>query len=216
MAKNNNKRDRILTAAAELFMNNGFHNTKIIDIANAAGVGKGTVYQYFNSKEQLFETLFREKILDTCQKLEEILSHRNSSAGKLLEYVAFEYTMATEMELSPKVLYGLMTDFQRGNTDLAQFSIRQLITSRFEILYRIIAEGIESGEFTSADPLMATTTILGAINSYHFFNLALFKDIQVELHPLLCERATNWEHKDFCEFLLTGLTGSKHSAVECA
>jgi len=47
------RREQILDAAIELFDRNGYSETRIIDIANAAGISKGLVYNYFSSKEDI-------------------------------------------------------------------------------------------------------------------------------------------------------------------
>ncbi len=52
-----NKGEQILDAATELFAVNGFHNTSISQIAKKAGVAKGSVYNYFESKQALLEAL---------------------------------------------------------------------------------------------------------------------------------------------------------------
>ncbi|MCS7177299.1 MAG: TetR/AcrR family transcriptional regulator [Candidatus Kapabacteria bacterium] len=51
------KRDRLLQAAAELFARKGYHATRVAEIAQRAGVAKGTVYEYFPTKEELFYAL---------------------------------------------------------------------------------------------------------------------------------------------------------------
>lgn len=55
-------REVILTAALELFARNGFHNTSISQIAGKAGFSKGLIYNYFESKEQLLQTILEEAI----------------------------------------------------------------------------------------------------------------------------------------------------------
>ena len=54
MARPKGKRENILASATDVFSNKGFHMTNIMDIANHAGIGKGTVYEYFDSKSDLF------------------------------------------------------------------------------------------------------------------------------------------------------------------
>ncbi|MDO4553199.1 MAG: helix-turn-helix domain-containing protein, partial [Bacillota bacterium] len=56
------KRERILKAALGLVLERGLDETRVIDIARAAGVGKGTVYEYFPSKEALYLELFQEHV----------------------------------------------------------------------------------------------------------------------------------------------------------
>jgi TetR/AcrR family transcriptional repressor of uid operon len=54
------RRDQIIAAAAECFARSGYHATTMADIAEAAGVSKGTPYLYFPSKEALFIALYEE------------------------------------------------------------------------------------------------------------------------------------------------------------
>ncbi len=58
----NNKRERILNAAINAFSSQGFYRTRITDIARAAKVADGTVYLYFESKEQLLAAIFNESM----------------------------------------------------------------------------------------------------------------------------------------------------------
>ena len=51
------RRDEIMAAAKKVFARNGFHATTIADIANEAGLAYGSIYQYFDSKEDLFQAL---------------------------------------------------------------------------------------------------------------------------------------------------------------
>ncbi len=53
------KTEQILNAAAELFSRKGYHNTKMKDIADMAEVGKGTLYEYYRSKDELFKELVK-------------------------------------------------------------------------------------------------------------------------------------------------------------
>ena len=55
------KREAIMTAALELFVERGFYGTIVPDIADRAGVGAGTIYRYFESKEALVNAIYREQ-----------------------------------------------------------------------------------------------------------------------------------------------------------
>jgi AcrR family transcriptional regulator len=65
--KENSKRDDIIQAALDLIAERGFHGAPMAMIANKAGVGAGTIYRYFESKDVLIEEMFKEmeeKLLD--------------------------------------------------------------------------------------------------------------------------------------------------------
>ena len=64
------KRHRILRAAIDVFAQNGYFNAKVSEIAKAAGVADGTIYLYFDGKEDLLTTIFREHTRNYLQSLE--------------------------------------------------------------------------------------------------------------------------------------------------
>jgi len=63
------KRRQIMDGARRVFMSDGFDGASMNDIARVAGVSKGTLYVYFDSKEQLFETLIREDREQQAERL---------------------------------------------------------------------------------------------------------------------------------------------------
>src|SRR5438128_4595281 len=69
------KRERILRAAIEVFAQNGYFNAKVSDIAKSAGVADGTIYLYFDGKEDLLVNIFREHTRNYLQSLERELAH---------------------------------------------------------------------------------------------------------------------------------------------
>jgi TetR/AcrR family transcriptional regulator, fatty acid metabolism regulator protein len=64
------KRERILRAAIDTFAESGYFNAKVSDIAKAAGVADGTIYLYFDGKEDLLVNVFREHTRNYLQSLE--------------------------------------------------------------------------------------------------------------------------------------------------
>jgi len=81
-ARGTTKRERILRAAIEVFAQNGYFNAKVSEIAKSAGVADGTIYLYFDGKEDLLVTIFREHTRNYLQSLERELAHvRRPSAS---------------------------------------------------------------------------------------------------------------------------------------
>src|SRR6202035_4012110 len=63
MAEDSAKRRQIVQGARSIFLAQGFDAASMNDIAKAAGVSKGTLYVYFDNKEQLFEAIVHEECL---------------------------------------------------------------------------------------------------------------------------------------------------------
>jgi TetR/AcrR family transcriptional regulator, fatty acid metabolism regulator protein len=74
------KREAILRAATQVFAHNGYFNSKVADIASAAGIADGTVYLYFKSKEEILHSIFdrtmEEVISEGRKQLEQISDPR--------------------------------------------------------------------------------------------------------------------------------------------
>src|SRR3954468_4548822 len=65
-----NKRRQIIATAAQMFASQPFHKVRLDDVAAAAGVGKGTLYIYFSSKEDLFFSIIYDgfaALIDSLQ-----------------------------------------------------------------------------------------------------------------------------------------------------
>src|SRR5438132_4385731 len=69
------KRHRILRAAIDVFAKSGYFNAKVSEIAKAAGVADGTIYLYFDGKEDILITIFREHTRNYLQSLERSIAN---------------------------------------------------------------------------------------------------------------------------------------------
>src|SRR5204862_1200115 len=83
--------EEIVSAALEVFADRGFAATTLEDVAKRAGVTKGTIYLYFDSKEALFKALIRETIVPVIAQGEALAQSFTGSARELLERLVREY-----------------------------------------------------------------------------------------------------------------------------
>ena len=82
-AKKQEKLERVLDQASELFANSEFHQVSMEDIATRAGVGKGTLYNLFESKEDLYFSIIRERLNQLLDILENTYNRRNDTMKNL-------------------------------------------------------------------------------------------------------------------------------------
>lgn len=82
-----NKREQILLAAVEMFLDKDFYQVTIVEIAGLAGVGKGTVYEYFPSKEDLFKECFSYCAETYLQSFRQHLSEISSAKNEMYDIV---------------------------------------------------------------------------------------------------------------------------------
>ena len=202
MTKGNHlKRDMILDAAYDLFINKGYLDTKIIDIADAAGIGKGTVYEYFESKDAIFFELFKTKVAAGYDSLSELLNKDLPSEKKIKEYLDIELSNTSKYTFNKNFLMDLMMKSDAFRNPELIKSIHRLIAKKFAILYGIIEEGINRGEFRNMDPQLAAVSVMGAINFYISFEFAPCDPMEF----LPVRKTNDWNSEEFLCLLLHGL-----------
>jgi TetR/AcrR family fatty acid metabolism transcriptional regulator len=89
--KENEKRKSILIAATDVFSKKGFHEATIEDIARTAGIGKGTVYEYFSSKDELFIEMVKFNIQQYQYRLKHQIDMTEGFINKLDAFIGFHY-----------------------------------------------------------------------------------------------------------------------------
>lgn len=82
----NSKKEQIIQSAIEIFCDNGFNATTISAVAKHAGIGKGTIYEYFKSKDELFANCISKMFEHFNEGFTKILHQDISFKEKLEEY----------------------------------------------------------------------------------------------------------------------------------
>lgn len=199
--RNNSKRDMILNAAYKLFVEKGYLDTKIIDIADMAGIGKGTVYEYFDSKDTIFHELFKTKVAAGYDSLSELLEKEMSAEKKMKEFLDIEMENTLKHQIQKNFLLDLMIRSDVFRSPALIESIHKLIKKKFAILRGIIEEGIDKGEFRKTDPELAAVSVMGAINLYVTLDFYPFSPDE----SLFSRGPEDWDREDFLDLILNGL-----------
>ena len=115
------KRERILKAAIKVFARDGFFIAKVEDIAKAADVATGTIYLYFENKDDLMISIFEEEMVPIIQHMREELEAHESATDKLTTFIGRHLNMIqdhpdmaqllqVELRQSSKFLHGYEGD----------------------------------------------------------------------------------------------------------
>jgi AcrR family transcriptional regulator len=140
-----------LTAAAlELFVEKGFAATRLEDVAARAGVSKGTLYLYFDSKEELFKAVIRGGIVPAIMEAEALIDKYEGSAADLVRAIVggwYKMIGSTPFGGIPK----LMIAEARNFPEIAQFYHDEVVARGLKMMSRALKRGIDSGEFRPVD-----------------------------------------------------------------
>ncbi len=140
-----------LTAAAlGLFVEKGFAATRLEEVAQRAGVSKGTLYLYFDSKEALFKAVIQEGIVPALVEGEARLTRHAETSFELLEDllgIIWARIGETAYAGIPKLIVGEAGNFP----EVAQFYYENVIRRRRALVGAALERGMASGEFRDMD-----------------------------------------------------------------
>src|SRR2546425_1622575 len=132
----------IVAAALEVFGERGFAATKLADVARRAGVTKGTVYLYFDSKEALFKAVVRETIVPVIAQGEALARSFTGSARELVERLVREYWRlggGTALAGIPQLMMAEAAPFP----ELTRLYYDEVVTRRHPLMARAVQRGIK-------------------------------------------------------------------------
>ena len=139
----------IVEAALRLFSDRGFAATKLEDVATAAGIGKGTIYLYFPTKEDLFRAVVRQAVLPNLTAAEALLQNPDTSAADILRAIAERFLLLLDTDLTavPKLVIAESGNFPA----IARFYAEEVVLKGMALIRGVLARGIERGEFRPID-----------------------------------------------------------------
>ena len=140
----------ILEAAFVEFSRNGYATTTLDQIAEGAGVTKGTIYVYFENKEHLFISMVREVTKATLDTVHEMLeTHEGSTADLLRAQFSFIYQHIVEDRRRREVLRMLIAEAPRF-PELADRYHQEILRPCLDMLRQAIQRGMDRGEFRNS------------------------------------------------------------------
>lgn len=163
-------KDRIILAAKELFSTKGYHETKVSDIAEKAGVAQGTFYLYFKSKEDLFLELIKTLHRRLMEDLEKYYHKEDSFEVKiknlLEDFIKEIYNNKEIAIIFFHYLLGINEEF------------KNIYVQKISDLQKLLAKIIEK-DLPSQDSFVASNLIIGYIRQL-IFNCLLIKNESLE------------------------------------
>jgi TetR/AcrR family transcriptional regulator, fatty acid metabolism regulator protein len=160
-ATRGDKRERILDAAVRVFARKGFHATRVSEVAKAAGVADGTIYLYFDSKDQLLVSLFEHRVERLLAYLETELPRAPSASHRLQRIIELQLGLLE----GERDLAEVVTVIFRQSAKLMREHAAPMFNAYLDAIARVIAEGQASGELRDdVTPHVAARAVFGALD----------------------------------------------------
>lgn len=153
-----NRRRQILSIALDLFVEKGFLATKVSDIAEKAGISKGLMFNYFPSKENLYETL----VLLGVQKSQTLFAMTDYKPLEFFYNAAKLILNSAKQSSTVAKMFVLMNEAARS-TNLSAELKNIIQNDNIEKSAEIISEGQKRGTIKEGNPKALATTFWAAI-----------------------------------------------------
>jgi AcrR family transcriptional regulator len=154
------RRREIFDASVHLFIEKGFYQTSMREVAEAAGIGKSSLYDYFQSKDDILISYFEYAIEGIAQKANEIIRQDHSVTEKLKNIMR----MHLEYLVRNRQLFLRFTLEAQNLSPQSQEQLQMLRHSYQDMIRSLIVEGIQSGELRPVNPLLAARNVFSLLS----------------------------------------------------
>ena len=181
-------RIQILEAAEKIFAKKGFYTTTMEEVAKEARLAKGTIYLYFESKEDLFFEVIERKLDILLGKIEEELQQSNSPSQKVKKVIGIHLKFLEENEDFFKIMQNLSESLKKRMEKKLKSRVIQKQSHYIEMLGKLIQKAIIEGEIKPLDSRKLAVILMGIIHS-----LTLYWVSRKEKDSLFKDESLIWE-----------------------
>jgi AcrR family transcriptional regulator len=154
------RRDAIVDTSARVFARQGYHATGIAELCTANGLGKGALYHYIGSKEELLAAI-HDRVMDEVMSGAERVAEAGGSPSEQLAGLGDE--LLDVIHRYPEHVWVFLHEFPALTGERAeQFRKRRHAYERR--VEAVLRQGVETGEFRAIDPWLASRAWLGMHN----------------------------------------------------
>lgn len=162
----NLRRAEILEAAVKIFAAKGFHNATVAEIAAASEFAIGTLYQFFESKEQLYTAMLTEKLGMMYADIRNAVDQEKDIVRKIELLVASQFQYVEEnAEFCSIFVRGDYLSLSEGSGELRK-RMRSDYALYVSFIEGVMRDGIGAGILRPMEPPMMATALTGIANSY--------------------------------------------------
>ncbi|MBP1683824.1 MAG: Uroporphyrinogen-III synthase, partial [Ignavibacteriaceae bacterium] len=189
--KRERKKEKILEAAAELFSTKHYHEVMMDDVAKLISVAKGTVYNYFTSKEELYFTIMHTRMENLLSTLKQKIESEQNSIDSLRAFVVHLY-MFMMKHRKFFLIYQRETLNKQNSFCEEMLSLEKQMK---QMIIQIISRGESEGVFRKVDEEFAISLIFGSI----------YGAVQRGINENIPDEIAAKEKEEIFDFILHGL-----------
>jgi AcrR family transcriptional regulator len=158
------QKQRILKAAVEVFGRNGYEKTTISQIAQEADMGRGTLYWYFKSKEDLFRHIIRAVITDLMTPIQGILEKETTLEEKLRYLIRSWLEAGVKQQGLFRIFHSIFAQSQGGFAQEMLQAMRSMYLLIIETLENMYMQAASHGQIKSSDTHRLARLTIGVVD----------------------------------------------------
>ena len=164
--RNNEKYHRIIHAATKIFAKKGFYHSKISDIAREAGVADGTIYIYFENKDDILISLFEEQMKRVLDNMVSQISKYEDPAEKLENFALTHLQLIEDNKNMAEII---QVELRQSSKFMKEYK-NEKFARYLDIIADIVREGQAKGTFRKEVlPDVAKRAFFGALDEMSRF-----------------------------------------------
>jgi TetR/AcrR family fatty acid metabolism transcriptional regulator len=164
--KNTEKYYRIIQAATKMFARKGFYKTRISEIAKEAQVADGTIYIYFENKDDILISLFEEQMKIVIDNMVDQISAEDDPVKKLEKFALIHLQL---IEQNPNMAEIIQVEVRQSSQFMKEYKNEKFV-QYLDLIEEIVREGQETGVFKrEVIPEMAKRAFFGALDEMSRF-----------------------------------------------
>ncbi len=164
--KDNEKYTRIIAAATKVFARKGFYKAKVSDIAQEAGVADGTIYIYFNHKDDILISLFEEKMQEVLDNMEKQINSETDPFAKIEKFAFLHLRLIQDNKDMAEII---QVELRQSDKFMKDYH-NEKFTQYLDLIGTIIQEGKQKGLFREdVIPGIAKRAFFGALDEMSRF-----------------------------------------------
>jgi len=161
LKRNKPKYKQIIDAAVVVIAENGYHQAQVSKIAKQAGVADGTIYLYFENKEDILISVFRERMGYFVEKMKEVIAGKETAAEKLLVMIENHFNILSR---DRNLAIVTQLELRQSNKEL-RMQINEVLKEYLHVVDDILRFGQVQDEFDkNMDIRLARQMIFGTID----------------------------------------------------
>ncbi len=191
----------LLAAALDLFVEKGFAATRVEEVAQRAGVSKGTLFLYFHNKEELFKAVVRENISGLFIEWNDEFERFEGNTPDMLRCCLFSWWERIGSTQTSGIAKLMMSEAQNF-PELASFFQHEVMQPGNSLIKRILQRGVTRGEFRPMDESYGVYLVLAPMLFLalwkHSLNTCCGDHAQLDPHRYLSAQLDMLMH-GFCQ-----------------